>query len=531
MKKIVTFLVALIMILTASASLVACGKPIEPDDPSQKTVKVKAYLAGYGIEWLKSGIEKFNQVYKKDGYAVKIEDAKNSISGEAISLEIKDVAKNDVDIYFGSGVSIPTLIESSPSVMRDGGVLLEDLSSVYGSKAIKFDGKEESVTIESKLNSSVRKHYQYNDTASSFSGLVGKYYSFPWASGVAGLFVNKNVLSANGFEIPRTTDEMFAHYQKLKPNQVSSNVYPMAFGGLDAQGYWLYMYDTLFAQYSGYEAENRFWNISTESNGYEIYQDQGILEALKVIEKVADDNYAINGSNRLGKQVAQANLVKGNALYMCTGNWTYNEMKLDNPSEVNNIQVIKMPIISALGTKLGITDAVLSNIVKGIDNGADDQTITAENSVSADVVKAVRDARNVYFNASVDHMAIIPSYSEEKDVAKLFLRFMASDEFLDVYREKTNSALPFNYATSSKYSPNDYEKSVDAVCGGRNAVMLSEDLYTSPIRRKAHLQCFGDTGYATVFKNIAMKTETGTSVFNATFNYVKDNWQALLSQI
>ncbi len=342
-----------------------------------------------------------------------------------------------------------------------------------------------------------------------------------------------------GFSVPLTTDELIAQYEIVcpekegKPTPIKKDVYPMTYAGSNSAGYWMYMYDTLFAQYSGVEKENTFWNIPATADGYKIYEDEGILKSLEVMSKVVDDNYCMKGTATLSNEASQAKVLKGNALYMCTGNWVYNEMKLNYSTYVDNMEMIKMPIISALGQKLGFeNDKVLSNIVKGIDDGKTDSQIAMENSIEENKVAVVRDARNVYFDASVDHVAIIPSYSQSKEVAKLFLRFMASDDNLDLYKQKTNSSLPFNYATESKVTPNAYVSSVDRVSGTASAVMITEDLYSSPIRQQ-HLLCFGDLPYATVFLDMSQKSngeprKSANDIYSYVTNYVSNNWSRYL---
>lgn len=498
---------------------------------SDTVVDVKIYNAGYGIKWLESAAENFEYVYKDKGYKINIVEKTNDVSDKAKN-ELPDVAKNNIDLYFIDGVDVSEYIQSTPSKMlAKNQTLLEDLSDVYSSKAINFKGKEEGVSIESKLQSSNARFYKFNGNGNDeYERFEGNYYSFPWASGAAGLYMNRSVLDRYDLEVPRTTDELLAQYDVICPNgkPVNSGVYPITYAGGNAMGYWMYMYDTLFAQYSGVEAENAFWNLKPTSDGYSVYSDEGILKALETIENVIDDKYVMNGTNNLSSTNSQLNLLQGKALYACTGNWVYNEMSLNYSQYVDNMEMIKMPIISALGTKLGFaSDAVLSSVVKGIDDGKTDNVIASENSVDAEKVAKVREARNVYFNASVNHVAVVPSYSPSKDVAKIFLRFLASDDNLDLYKQKTNSSLPFSYEGSSKYNANNFVKSVDNVSGSADAVMVAEDLYTSIIRQ-CGVMCFIDVPYATVFNEIAKKENSAQYYYEYGIKQSRANWSTYL---
>lgn len=534
MKKIIRKILALTLTVTATFSLVACGggenNNVGENEEGSTIVHVKAYDAGYGHDWLISAKDKFNALYKSKGYEIQIVDVDPTIDGLVAESEIKDFGVNSkekgIDIYFIGGVNIPEYIESSQSIRQlKGGILLEDLTKdVYKAKAIDFNGNEENVTIEEKLEESARKYYQYSDDSNtSYESLVGNYYSFPWASGASGLYVNKKALTEKGLSVPVTTDELLEQFGQLKPNQVTNDFYPLTFPGGDAMGYMLYLFDTLFAQYSGVKAENDLWNLSKESDGYKVYEDNGLLKALETIQKITSKEYVKQGSNQFTIDRSQGELIKGNALYMVSGNWIYNEMKSSSPDKVDDIEMIKAPIISSLGEKLSISETTLRNVVKDIDLDKQDVDIISANGVTAEVVKAIRDARNVYFNASVDHQALIPSYSPSKKVAKEFLRFLASDDFMDEYRKTTNSSLPFNYATTSNVTLSNFEKSVIAVSGRKDAVMLTENIYTSSVRR-AGIHLFGKESYASVFEKLAYKDLTANEVYTSTKNWIKQNY-------
>lgn len=539
MKKLISVLLTVAILLSLGLTMAACssedGEQVQqPANVKTRVCMVKAYNAGYGVEWLKIAAEKFNSLYEKEGYVIQFneEDADINLAGDVIGLQIEDIAQNDYDLFFTSGTYIINMIEASQKYMRNGQVLLEDLTEdVYLKPAIKFNGSEENATIESKVYESARKFYTYNDTTNSyFADSVGRYYAFPWASGASGIYANKNLLKEKfNNQAPRTTDELMEQVNSLKAAQEETGIYPVTYAGMNAMGYWLYMYDTLFAQYSGYDKEVEFWNLPTTEDGYRIYNDQGLLEALKVIEVMSNKDNVKNGTNKFNVMQAQGELIQGKALYMVTGNWVYNEMKGANPEDVNNLVMIKMPIISALGTKLGIDDNKLRAIVSDIDNELDIPTVAANNGVSADIATAVYEARHVYYNSSIDHQVLIPSYSDEKDIAKLFLRFLASDEFMALYSQKTNSALPMDYIVPADYEMNDFERSVNAV--RKDSKIVVEDRSSSPIRRKAGVQCFGDITTSAVFTSISKGEKTAQEVFESTAELLgkPQNWQAYLS--
>ena len=539
----------------AFTSLLGCSKKNQGGtDPV--VVDVRIYKAGYGTEWFKSAKEKFEALYADQGYTINIVDESDGVSDKARS-EMPNKKTNSIDLYIVGESNFAEYLRVSKSALKtEEEVLLENLNDVYSSPAIRFDGSEESVTIDSKLNDSIKRFMKYNGTTSStyayLNNFAGNYYAFPWASGVSGFLINKTVFDNYGLELPRTTDELLAAYDVMCPedsdgkptpkvvqiavdehgNTEDFSAYPMSYPG-QSSGYWLFAYDTFFAQYSGAEAEANFWLCkpaegTMEDNGYDVYKDEGILKALEVVEKLCDDRYCKRGTINLKETEAQLEVLSGNAAIMPTGNWAYQQMKLNYSEYVDNGVMMKMPVISALGTKLGISDEVLSGIVKGVDEGKTDSAIAAEFGVDeTTIVARVREARNIYFDYSVNHIALIPSYSPSKAVAKLFLRFLASDDNLDLYKTKAYSSLPFKYAGESKVVDNAFVRSVDEIMGYGKNVAVYEDLCTSPIRQQG-LHCFPSYGmYPTVFKGFSQRTLDAETVYKNNKDQAEKDWPSL----
>ena len=539
------------------SAFAGCSKQAQGNsDPV--VVDVRVLKAGYGTEWFHAAKEKFEELYKDKGYSINIVEESNSVPDKVLS-EIQNKKSNTIDLYITGDSNFSDLLKRSQSVLKSKDeVLLENLNDVFSSPAIRFDGSEESVTIDSKLNESSKRFLQYQGTASSKNSYLNKfkdnYYAFPWASGVSGFLVNKTVFENYGIELPRTTDELLDAYDKICPkengkptpkvvqvpideegNTENFSAYAMTYAGYDGSGYWLFPYETFFAQYSGADAEKNFWLLepatgSMSENGYDVYKDQGILEALKVVEKLCDEDYCANGTSNLSAINAQLNVLQGKAAIMPTANWVYQEMKLNYSDFVDNGVMMKVPVISELGKKLGITDKVLSNIIKGVDEGKTDAQIASDCGTTEAIAKRVREARNIYFDYSTSHIAYIPSYSPSKDVAKLFLRFLASDDNLDLYKTKAYSSLPFKYEGESKVQTNDFVKSVDEVMGYGKNVLIAEDLSSSPIRQVG-LSCFPAFGaYSYVFKGFAQKELDAKTVFDDDIENAEDDWGTLKAQ-
>lgn len=164
---------------------------------------------------------------------------------------------------------------------------------------------------------------------------------------------------------------------------------------------------------------------------------------------------------------AQARFVDGQCAMMVNGDWLENELLKTQSGieasytkeELQDIRMMKTPIISAISDKLSYYtedaswdeisadkqeayDAKLREIVDYVDGVSSTMPAFA---TEADV-KIVAEARQVIYSIGSYHGCAIPVYSTAKDIAKDFLKFMASDEGCAIYQQNTNGAmLPFDY--------------------------------------------------------------------------------------
>ena len=146
-------------------------------------------------------------------------------------------------------------------------------------------------------------------------------------------------------------------------------------------------------------------------------------------------------------------------------------------SEVVGMEMIKTPIISALGTKIGLkSDATLSKMVTCIDEGkgfADTQAAVTDETITEEQYNAVAKARGVFYDWGVPAQIVVNSYSPNVELAKLFLRYIASDDAAQ--RAYAASTLITPYASSevdytkdkSKYT--NFMKSIDEIRKGANS--------------------------------------------------------------
>ena len=90
-KKIFSKSIALAMALTMSAGLVACGDDsdgVRGVINDEKTINVRMYKAGYGVEWAYELVDKFEDVYAAEGYKVNILTPSNDMNGNVVVTEL-----------------------------------------------------------------------------------------------------------------------------------------------------------------------------------------------------------------------------------------------------------------------------------------------------------------------------------------------------------------------------------------------------------------------------------------------------------
>ncbi len=475
MKKFTRTFMSIVLAITACFSTFACKKPTDNIIQDGKTINVRAFLAGYGVDWLYQLKDKFEKAYEKEGYKVNILNPSNSVQTTVVVNELYN-GGNGVDLYFPGSVWVHNVTEGS----EFGRNLVEDLTdTVYSKPAIGFDGKEESVTVREKMKKDAATYYNvyYNN----------REYGFAGGDSPCGLAVNQDRLDYFGFDLPRTTDELMTIFDSVMlgknadgeyvngtkeeslPSQ--TGIYPHTFYG-GVSGYPVSMYQTWMAQYMGKERWTEFNSYERASDpdyfktkGYEIYADQSIYEMLEVLYQMFDKSYATRGSTSQDADAANYKMIDPDfgAIFFSTASWMINEVKGNYPEESKALRMINYPVISAVGTKAfgaGTTanitnekkcDKVLSEVVRLVDeNKTNAEIVEALRAAEFNVITTeadvaiVREARLMYCTRADGAGALITKDSPVKDIAALFLRMYASDDFSDLYYECTGATTLFD---------------------------------------------------------------------------------------
>ncbi len=540
----------------AALTAVACGEPAE------KTVaEIQFLYVGYGRDWIDELGKAFNEEYKKQGYEVSIKRMEGDLDAELAKPK-----KNTTDLYFTDIVNVIDLVNKSfPILKTRDSVLLEDLTeSFYNSYAIGKGGKRESVKIKDKMREEALQYTQYYGLDEKWQG---RNFTVPWVSAVTGFVVDKALLKNEfGLDVPVTTAELKEDCDLIRNS--GTGISPVSTGMKDSYNYWNYVTNVWWAQYSGAEKWENFYKAvpeegTTKDNGYEVYNDEGMEYAFKVLFNVFTQYNSPEGSGDWTYREVNESLYGGTSVFVVSGDWSTSYIEETYPEKADDMILMKTPIISELGVKLrldgstsGEADAdkceeVLRKAVRAIDAGKTNAEIISEVTADCGVtltgeqVEALRVARGIYYDLGHNHQCMIPSFAEEKDVALLFLRFMASDDGIAIFRKYARAGLPFEYA-EPEFDDDccEMQKNAFDIAKGEYSYSICENDGFSVLRALAGLKKFnGDywnVNYFSFHDGILNETEKNglTNEEKAVkaakkfteyqYNWTKDNWASLV---
>ena len=463
--KLFKILTSIIVCFALLFSVACSSENVNNDVKDETNLKIMVLNRGYGVEWL----NKLKDAFEKQNSGIHVE-VKEVVLNTAITTALEGgKAKNDYDLFFVvDNAQSASLVDANST--RDGGFL--DLTSLYNTMI-----PGETKTFGQKMNASLKAQYSID----------GRYYTFPWAISSMGLFYNEtvlnNALGSGNWEVPNTTDELFALGDSFKVN--NNNKFLLYSSVLESVSQSLFT--SWWAQYEGLENYNRFWNGiyynalegEEEGNSYKIFSQQGRLKAMQVAERLcrANNGYSIKNAGEITDltytkyQTKFFTSSEKYALYP-TGDWLYNESGSNSDSVV---KMMKTPIISSIVEKLEyrdggnyMSDAMLSAVITAIDNGE-----TSYAGVSANDFNKLKEARTVCSSNANLQLGFIPSYANAAELAVKFLLFMASDEGIKTYKSSiVGGFAPFDYLyDTSEFT--DYESSVYNVVNDANFVQVS----------------------------------------------------------
>lgn len=478
-KKTAIFLITAMLTIVSSFSAFACGGTKENISIDENTLNVKIRSAGYGTTYIQALKEKFEKTFEKEGYKINI----LTPSADLVSTNLcRDIySDSGIDLYYTSDIT------AKDGVAGDFGVIFEDVSDVYKKPAIKFDGTEETETIESKLEVDLYENFVYD----------GKYYLMPFAYGTSGFAVNKRIYNEYSSELPRTTDEMFAVSEKIMEDALDTAIFPFTYS-LSGNFYYTGAVTQWMAQYGGMKEFEQFVSFQKDNGDgtfvdmvddcYEVFASDSVTKMFEVLFRMYDYNMAALGSGQQDINGAQAQIMKGTAVFYSVGDFFLNEERKRFSKYVDDITFIKAPVISALGVKLfgsgtdyGFDnekcDKILSEIIKGVDERKTAEEIKAAVDVKFSVSINLADVNTVierrgYTIAQSSASIVISAKSSKKELAKTFLRFAASREAGELFANEAYTASPWAKDVFID-SDNEYLKSVSQILSNPNATFYT----------------------------------------------------------
>ena len=482
-------------LLLAAASLATCGfTACGVEKVDSNTIVVKCVDAGFGTDWLYELKNQFETAFEDKGYKVKIITPSRQMSGDTVIRDLYQGHKNtQTDLYITADIKTEKVGINSDY----GKVLAADIrEDFYNKPAISYSGEEEDVLISDKLSSEVIPFVTDSQ---------GVMYGFNWVQSSGGLVVNTRKLKKYNLEIPKTTNEMFDCFDKIYcgyngvSNSIESGTYPITYvpGG---NGYAKCFLNAVMAQYDD-EFYQQFWSFQTigedgtavdmTDNGYEVFNDDTVYEMLKVAYRTFDRRVAAPGSISQTLAQAQTKVMtdKNGAVFMFNGDWMLNEVKLTYEPELHDIDFVNYPVISALGVKLfgqgtaynmneADCDTLLSYIIDLVDENKDIQTIIDEVKTNKGITLAEADAkevaraRGVSYSRGVEHIGYVTADTPKKDIATLFLRMLASDDFGKTFSVLGNGSTPY-YAQLNTTSEYEFVKNASKVTANQYFSLIS----------------------------------------------------------
>lgn len=437
MKKL-RFILLMLLIFSMVLPLTACPDPGPgggDDDWGNsggggkgKKLTIVCYEGGFGSAWLEEMAEAFASAYECEVLV------KHSyINGELIALLNDNSCNEDIVMALGT-------MDNAQNMG-----FLVDLSDVYN--AIP---EGEDVAIKDKMVQAVYDKLLTKE---------GKIYQMNWANSISSIVLNKTVVDEifpDGYKIPNTTDELIAFADAIK----AKGVYPFSMS--TSVGYWDYLHWTWWAQYDGYEKYTDYYHgVYHTPDGQRVKDTEGKvldnlgrLRALQVAEKFLkkENGYMHAYADSMSWQESQIAFVSqgyaGQDMTKCAmmvnGDWLHNEVQSYLIQKNQELIMIRPPVISSIVETLenkNMTDAELSAVIDAIDAGE-----TSYPGVSQKDFDRLVEARRMVYSATFDHCIAVPAKAKNKELAKEFLKFMASDFGQSIYAKHLNGAsMPYGY--------------------------------------------------------------------------------------
>lgn len=534
MKKLLAILTAALVVFTGMFGCKAGDDGALSQFKNRPNEVVVYYTSNaYGQDWIMKIAEKYMTDHNDDTYI----NLKKTVE------QTSELAKVE------SGVAVGDLYMLDMH-MEDKIFAYEDISDVYDSYPIGETTKKISEKIDPMFANYYKNSGAYNYIIPKAAALGG--YQFTY---------NKTVLDTifpDGYTLPRTTTEFIELGEAIK-----GQAYLLVNSFSDGSDYGKYMYNAWFAQLIGYEAyenfrmgkyfdatQNKYVFDKNAPTYYTKYKDaiQSYFNLLNGIY-AKDNGYIHSNSIDMGAMDAEAvmagygfgqNLTPG--VFMINGIYLEQEMgwMLEEQKAVSNdqeIRTMQMPVASDIIKRTASieTEAELRTVISYVDKVIAGETATKPENVSDEDIAIIQEARTICGSYVAGGM-IIPKAADNKQGAKDFLRYLASDEAAIIAAQNTNGCnlLPFGKKVSDEELGfartafmNDYNKIANAttrLCTSDSQEYLFTYVTKLSVAYKSSL-----TSYLNTFYNGTNK-KTAQEFYQENYNSIAEQWNRLISE-
>ena len=505
MKRLWTALLAMVF---AVFPLTGCKGKALPD--TETDIIIEIFDGGYGTNVFRKIADAFEAQNEK--YTVHIIPNSQLLSQQTEAKLQAGPRVTTTDLFFSAELNYMNIVDRGERYLKGYDCALEDLSDL-------MEAETDGVKLKDKMNASFVNRFEYN----------GKYYAFPWSSDPNGIAYRADYFAANGWTVPRTTDELAELLPKMREKGYTPFVWPGRIG------YWDYAVLPWWAQYVGDEGMADFWNCVDQYGemSAEAFKQFGRYEAFSALEQmIGDENNSHESSMSYIHTDAQMTLYNDNAkvVMMPTGGWLEIEMQKSSyaPGEVN-VGLMRPPVLSSILEYNGAprfttitTETKLREVITAIDGGTGCPT-----GVDAGEFAELTKIRSYAYNSGFEQVAVIPAYANAKEGAKEFLKFMSTKEAAQIYYNVTDSYLMYdNSAVVRKATETTFQKDKAKIINNVSYVSIADS--KNPIFFKTDLEFDSITAQIAIGAAAGSPDKmTAMQLWEEEYNTVDRRWATL----
>lgn len=409
--------------------LLACNEnnPSPDSAKGDRELWICAYDGGYGKEWINNMAESFK---KKTGISVHV-DVDTTIL-DRIETNLKN--GGDYDLYMSHDINWRNYAAQG---------WLAPLDDVYEANV-----EGESRTFKDKLVTGAEANSKFEVDGEEH------YYKVCYTQGAGGFIYNIDMFQENGWEVPQTYDDLVKLCKTIVDakltNAAHKKVVPFAWSGSDRQYYWDYPVFEWWAQMAGLDKINTILEYKGPtgqySDGYEMYNPETyykeFVDAYKMwwdlVAATPENSVSTARSDALGK--AQMAFANGEAAMIPYAQWAKYELESTNEAALDfQYAMMKTPKVKA-------------------------------------------DSQDCNYLVGFGDSVVVPAKSENIDLAKQFISFMATDQCChDFVKDAKGAFLAFDYRSvdlSDIESGDPYIKSIHEKLSENNFALVSNNPIT-----------------------------------------------------